>query len=385
MTHEVAIMDIGSSKITVLVGRRGVNNTVCITGSGEYGYDGYEDGEFYKPDGLFNAVGQAIKKAAESAHAEIGHIYVGVPGQFTVTQCKEVSLSLAKKRKITDKDINDLFDLGNTFEDNEDYTLINCQPVYYTLGDNRKLIQPVGLSSAMLTGFVSYILAEKKFTKLIGEVLDASGIGSYEFVSSILAESLYLFDEDVRDRYAVLFDVGYIVTDIVVARGDGILRQFSIPLGGGHISRDLRDDLSIRFKLADKLKRKITLNLEFTDTDTYDINYNGRTMSFPAKQVNDVATVTLNKLVRTAQKCLMSCDLPASATYYLTGGGISYIPGAREYLSARLDRHIETATSRQPQYKKPEMSSSLALLDTVLDNAEVKPAKKSFFDRLFGR
>lgn len=33
MVQETAVMDIGSSKITVLVGRRGVNNTICIVGT----------------------------------------------------------------------------------------------------------------------------------------------------------------------------------------------------------------------------------------------------------------------------------------------------------------------------------------------------------------
>lgn len=378
-------MDIGSSKITVLIGTRGVNNTVCITGSGECEYDGYEDGEFFKPDGLMNAVGQAVSAAQTSANARINHIYVGVPGQFTVTQCKEVSLSLGKKRKISDDDVNELYEQGDTFSGNADYTLINCQPIFFTLGDDRKLIQPVGLVSTNISGFVSYILAEKKFTDLFSHILKSLGVESYEFVSSVLAETLYLFDEAVRDRYVVLFDVGYIVTDIVVARGDGILRQFSIPIGGGHISKDLRDDLSIRFRLADKLKRKITLNLDFNEGDTYDITMKERTMSFSARQVNDIATVKLNKLARTIKSCLMSCDLPVSTSYYLTGGGISYMPGARDYLSKKLDRQIELAAPRQPQYKKPDMSSALGLLNTVLDNEQAETRKKSFFDRLFGR
>lgn len=385
VAQEVAIIDIGSSKVTVLVGKRGVNNTVCITGKGEKEYDGYGDGEFFRPDGLLNAVGQAVNQAQTSASAKIKHVYVGVPGNFTVTQCKEVALSFGKKRKITDEDINELVAQGDDYREADGYSLINCQPIYYTLGDNRKLIQPVGLVSAKITGFISYILAENKFINLLSHVLEVSGIDSYEFVSNVLAESLYLFDDSVRDRFAVLIDIGYIVTDIAIARGDGILRQFSFSFGGGHIAKELRDALSIRFQLAEKLKRKITLNLEFGERDTYDITMNDRTMSFPARQVNEIVTAKLGKLARTIKTCLMSCDLPSSATYYLTGGGISYMPGAREYLTKKLDREIVLATPRQPQYKKPEMSSALALLDTVLDNGEVKTQKKSFFDRLFGR
>ena len=210
-------------------------------------------------------------------------------------------------------------------------------------------------------------------------------IDSHEYVSSVLAESLFLFDDFVRDRYAVLIDVGYIVTDVVVARGDGILRQFSIPIGGGHITKDLRDDLDIRFSLAEKLKRKAVLNLEFGEDDTYEVSIKDRKKSFSARAVNDIVTVKINKIARTVNNCLMSCDLPSSTTYWLTGGGISYITGARDYLSKRMDRRIDIAAPRLPQYNKPHLSSVLGLLDMVLDDEEEPTAKKGFFARLFGR
>lgn len=378
-------MDIGSSKITVMVGTRGVNRTICISGIGEKEYDGYENGEWYNPEGLVGAVTQAISRAQSEAHVKIRHLYVGVPGQFTVTQCREVTSSLGRRRRITEDDVDRLIESGDVFDDCEDFEPINCQPVYYTLGDERKLIQPVGLVSEKITGYISYILAEKKFTDLFDRILESAGIESHEYVSSILAESLFLFDDAVRDRYAVFFDVGYIVTDVVVARGDGIIRQFSFPLGGGHVTKDLCRELSIRFSVAEQLKRKVSLNLTFSDTDTYEARLKDRTVSFPAKQVNEIVSARLNKLARTIKSCLMSCDLPATTTYYLTGGGVCYMPGARDFISKKLDLKTEIATPRLPQYKKPHLSSALGLMDMVLGCETEAPQKKGFFARLFGR
>ncbi len=378
-------MDIGSSKITVMVGSRGVNNTVNVRGIGECEYAGYEDGEWFRPDELINAVGRAISLAQSDAHIKIRHIYVGVPGQFTVTQCKEVATSLSRKRRVTEADIDELFAQGDTFSNNPEYTLINSQPIFYTLGDDRKLIQPVGMTASRISGFISYILAEKSFTDKFDHMLDELGIESHEYVSAVLAESLYLFDDFVRDRYVVLIDVGYIVTDVAVARGDGVLRQFSMPFGGGHITKELRDAFGIRFPLAEKLKRKVVLNLEFADSDTYDIMAKDRAMSYSAKLVNDIVKFKLDKLSRTIGSCLMSCDLPPSASFYLTGGGISYMNGARDYLSKKLDRHIEIAKPSQPQYNKPHLSTTLGLMDMVLGADSAPSDKKGFFARLFGR
>lgn len=44
--------------------------------------------------------------------------------------------------------------------------------------------------------------------------MDEIGIESVEYVSSLLAETLFLFDEIKRDRYVLLLDVGYITSSI---------------------------------------------------------------------------------------------------------------------------------------------------------------------------
>ena len=50
-----------------------------------------------------------------------------------------------------------------------------------------------------------------------------------------------------------------------------------------------------------------------------------------------------------------------------------------------MDRRIDIAAPRLPQYNKPHLSSVLGLLDMVLDDEEEPTAKKGFFARLFGR
>ena len=49
---DIAILDIGSSAITTLVGERGVNNTFRIKGKGSADYAGFSDGSFIEPEQL---------------------------------------------------------------------------------------------------------------------------------------------------------------------------------------------------------------------------------------------------------------------------------------------------------------------------------------------
>lgn len=386
MAQDVAVLDFGSSKITVLTGERGVNNTITIGGIGECEYAGFSDGEWFEPDQLTYVIGHAVANAETNSRSTIRHLYVGVPGEFTTAVCRDAAINFPRKKRITEADIDALHAQNDEFNNMPDYTLINVQPVYYTLDDERRLIQPLGLSSTRLGGHISYILAENKFISFIGRIMDEIGIESVEYVSSLLAETLFLFDEIKRDRYVLLLDVGYITSSIVLARGDGILFQRTFSLGGGHITGDLATALEISFTKAESLKRKVVLSLNVGEQDVYEVTTRDGTESYPAQMVNEIVTETVARLARTVNKCLAQCeyDYPDYIPLSLTGGGLSYIKGARDVLSKQLGKPVEIVGPPLPQFSRPHLSSSLGLMDMVL-NQQSPVRKKGFFARLFGR
>lgn len=387
MAQDVAILDFGSSKITVLIGERGVNNTISISGMGECNYAGFSDGRWFEPDQLSMVIGRAISSAETNSRTKIRHLYIGVPGEFSACVCNEVSLSLSKKRKITEADVDALHEQGDTFKLQTKYTLINSQPIYYTIDDERRLIQPIGLSSGKLGGVISYILAENEFIHFIDKIMDELGIESIEYVSSILAETLFLFDGVKRDQYVVLIDVGYITTSVAVARGDGILSLYSFSTGGGHISGDLALELDIPFTQAENLKQKVVLSLNMGDEDVYAVNTTRDTVvNFPAKEVNRIVMDRIKTIAKTVEGCLDKCkyDYPDYIPYYLTGGGLSYLKGSRDYLSKLLNKPVEIIAPSLPQFNRPHLSSSLGLLDMVL-NQQAPAKKKGLLARLLGK
>lgn len=71
MIQNIAVLDIGSSKLTVLIGQRGANNTIQVKGIGECKYDGYSDGEWLSKENLPAAVNTAIASAEQAAGVKI--------------------------------------------------------------------------------------------------------------------------------------------------------------------------------------------------------------------------------------------------------------------------------------------------------------------------
>ena len=100
---DVAILDIGSMCMTVLVAERGVNGTFKIKGKGEAEYGGFQKGEFLEPDQVKYAIGLAIANAETSYGTKITDVYVGVPGEFTSVICRDTVINFTRKKKINRK------------------------------------------------------------------------------------------------------------------------------------------------------------------------------------------------------------------------------------------------------------------------------------------
>ena len=370
--RDVAILDIGSLQITVVVGERGVNGTFRIKGKGEADYSGFQKGEFLEPDQVKYAIALAIANAETAYGSKITDLVVGVPGEFTNVVCRDTCINFTKRKKINDNDVNKLYYVGNIYKNHPTHSVINQSPIYYTLDDGRRLIEPRGLSSTKLRGFISYVLAENNFIDFMNDILADLAVRVSGFMSSCLAETMHLFEPSVRDRYAILVDCGYITTNVMLTRGDGLLFLNSFSLGGGYITGDLSQCLKIPFSEAESLKRKVVLSWDATENDTYEIQGKDFISPFSAKATNEIVQDRLGMIAEYILKCLDRCEFefPEFIPIYFTGGGVNYIKGAKDYMSRRLGRRVELVAPNLPHIARPDYSSEIGLLDIALENME---------------
>lgn len=382
---EVAILDFGSSKLSVLIGAKGINNTYKIKGSADALYDGFTNGEFFDEQKLNVAIKEAISKVQINSNFNISKIYVGVPAEFCYSTLKQATIPFQKRKKINDDDIYLLFDEAEKMLNDANNFVINRSPIYFVMDDNRKVVNPNGMKTSKLSGNISFVVAEAKFVKLVYGILKEMDIEQVEFVSSVLAESLFLLEPEIRDNYAVIIDCGYLTTSVAWVQGDGIISLKAFSIGGGHITADISQCLNVNFKDAETLKRKAVLSLDATDTDIYQINVDGTSSPYSAKLVNEIITARLEMIAKTINKCLNSVETGSNAYYpiYLTGGGISLIKGGKDFLSKSIGKNIELLTPNLPELNRPNLSSELSVLDMALK--QEKASKNDFLKKIFGR
>lgn len=369
MKDSMAVIDFGSSKIVTLVGGEGVNNTLNISGKGEIFYAGFQNAEFLEPENLKIVIGSSIANAEDNAQKKITEIYIGVPGEFCANVVKNVTLKFPKPKKITQFDIDNIFKTGNSFEKEIEYCLINQSVIYYDLDKEKRVINPLAFKVKQVSGVISYMLAKRYFIDIMKEIFDSLGVKIKGFVCSAFAESMYLFEPALRDKYALLVDVGYITTTVSLARGNGLIYLNSFSMGGGHIASDLSQCLRIPFNDAESLKNKVALAWEPSNKDVYFVDFFDKSNSYAAKATNEVVMDRVELICDYIQRCLDACsyELPDFLPIYLAGGGVSTLKGIRNVMSQKLGRQVIKAVSKGLLEISPFTVSEEGILNLLLN------------------
>ncbi len=364
------IIDFGSSSIVTLIGERGINNSFKVLGKGEASYDGFSNGKFFEPSALKNVIAMSISNAEQTSGLKVSEAFIGVPGEFCNCVCREVSVNLGKRRRVRESDIYTVLERG--VKKHPTYSTINHSAIYYTLDDGKRVISPLGKTTSILTGKICYMLAENNFLDFVTNIFAEIGIKHLIFTSANLAEMIYLLNPDIRDRYAILVDIGYITTNVMVGQGDGLLFLNSFSLGGGHITGDLYQVLKIPFAQAESLKHKIVLNWQASENDTYEVMGKEFIATYSAKATNEITESRVEIIANYIQKCLDRCEyeFPDYLPIYLTGGGVCYIKGVKDFLARKLGRKVQIVTPGLAQSERPDLSSEMSLLDLAISQTE---------------
>ncbi len=356
---KVAVLDIASDVITLVVQDGKLADNFNFKASREY--DGFYDGDFLDKEGLFKVVASLVGECEKATFSKIQEVLVGVPGEFTAVTCKEVAEDFGVRRKITERDEENLLQRGEP--KGASFTTISASAVYFELDDGTAIVTPSGAESQSLRAMVSYITCENSFVNLFNAIAEQLGL-RFNYTSSVHAELMCVCPDDLRDRGVILVDVGYTTTSVAYAYGDGILHSLSFSLGSGHIAGDLFDVIGIPYHHAYALLNTINLNVHPRSDDAYVVSIDGEMAYYNVNEVNEVAIARVRNIAENVIKALNLSEYPIGddTVVLLTGSGIAHIAGAKEQVSTILNRVVEILVPEVMQFNKPRYSQLAGLI-----------------------
>lgn len=363
----VVVADFGSSKINVFAGVANAYNNLNILAKCEQEYEGYIGGKFIEIDKVGKAFLSAINVIQASLNQKITKIHVSVPSEFCFLTTNTYSVNFKLKTKILQKQLDFLFNQPPV-KHLHGKTLINKSAISFDM-DGQSVIKPLGMQAKTLDAKISEVYAENYFIDLLISIVENLNI-ELEFLCSPLAQGHYLLDERQKQNGAIIVDCGFISTSVSYHLGEGLTELKSFSLGGGHITSDLQEILNLPYAEAEQLKQKLILTIKPSPLDEYSLNVSGKTVGISVKTANDIALARIEVIANAINKCLKSfkTKLADDEVIHITGGGLAYLKGIKNYLTKALKRKVVILAPTPMQFNKPHLSSTISLLHVAINS-----------------
>ncbi len=375
MKTTVTSVDFGTSKIVTLVAENSGATRCDIVGAGIVTYNGFLENGWNDPGEIDDCIREAISQAEKQSHHKIREVNVGVPGAFTRVYVTEGHVSLTgPDPHVTANDVRAIFKVARENLGTLPGEVIHSSPAWFRVDDGKKTLEPVGIKGRELKAMIAFVVANRFFLDDVTTRLENMEIKPKNFFSTPAGEAMLYLPEEDRDRTAVLIDIGYLNTEVMAVEGDALIFHKCIDLGGGHIAADLSEGLDISFKDAEeKIKQPFVYSNSAT-SEVYEIAPNGEIpgRTFKKDEVSPIITARVDEIAEEIKKALeeSGVKLPRTSSVYLTGGGVAFNRGGKDYLAGKLGRPVRDVPKRTVKMSSPIYSSTMGLMDLIIDTME---------------
>jgi cell division protein FtsA len=250
-------LDIGTTKICAIVGRRSKDKTVEILGIGKAESAGVTRGVVSNIDKTVQGITQAIEIAAAQSNVEIRVVNVGIAGQHIKSlQHRGLITRRDLNREINRKDIEKLIEDMYNLVMPPGEEIIHVLPQEFTVDNEPGIKDPIGMAGVRLEANFHIISGQVTAVKNIVKCVTKAGLESHELILEPLASSEAVLTEEEKEAGVVLVDIGGGTTDLAIFH-EGIIRHTAvIPFGGNSVTEDIREGCSVMRNIAEMLKTR---------------------------------------------------------------------------------------------------------------------------------
>ena len=250
-------LDIGTTKICAIVGRRSKNGKIEVLGVGKAESAGVTRGVVSNIDKTVQGIAQAVDVAGTQSNVEIRVVNVGIAGQHIKSLqhrglITRRDLQAEIGRKDIDKLIEDMYNL--VMPPGEE--IIHVLPQEFTVDGEPGIRDPIGMAGVRLEANFHIISGQVTAIKNIVRCVNKASLESQELILEPLASSESVLSDEEKEAGVVLVDIGGGTTDIAIFH-EGIIRHTAvIPFGGNSVTEDIREGCSVMRNQAELLKTR---------------------------------------------------------------------------------------------------------------------------------
>lgn len=250
-------LDIGTTKIVCLVGRKNEFGKIEIIGLGKSESIGVKRGVVSNIENTIQSIKLAVKQAESESGIDINVVNVGIAGQHIKSiQHRGERIRHNKEDEVSQEDIDVLIDDVFQLVTSPGEEIIHVLPQEYIIDKEQGIKNPIGHMGTRIEADFHIITGRFADVRNIMKCVKKAGLDVDKIYLEPLASSEAVLTEEEKEAGICLVDIGGGTTDIAIFQ-DGIIRHTAvIPFGGDIITEDIKEGCTIIKNQAELLKVK---------------------------------------------------------------------------------------------------------------------------------
>lgn len=250
-------LDIGTTKIACIVGRKDEHGKIEILGIGTSESLGVSRGMVANIDKTVQSIKAAVEQAQDKTGITIKYVNVGIAGQHIKSlQHRGIYTRDSLETEISKEDVRNLIRDMYKLQMLPGEEIIHVLPQEYIVDSEQGIKDPVGMSGIRLEANFHIITGQVAAAKNIHRCAYKAGLSVTELILEPLASSDSVLSEEEMEAGVALVDIGGGTTDIAIFQDNIIRHTAVIPFGGNIISEDIKEGCTIIKHQAELLKVK---------------------------------------------------------------------------------------------------------------------------------
>jgi cell division protein FtsA len=387
----IAAIDIGTTKIVALVGRKLASGRIELLGIEKVTSTGVKRGVVLNIDETANAIMEVISRIQMRLGMRLSDIYVGIAGQHIKSMLNKSYRFIDPPYEIKQSDVDSLYHDNFKIPIEAGEQVLHVIPMDFVVDNESGIKVPSGMAGRKLEGNFHIVLGQQTSVRNIEKCIHRVGVLLNDMILEPLASARSVLTEEEKEAGVVVVDIGGGTTDVAIFYDNVIRHTAVIPFGGNAVTSDIKEGCGVLYKHAESLKVQFGSAIGETEREEDVVAIPG----MPGWEPREISLNLLGNIIQARMEEIIdfvSYEIENSGFYdklgagiVLTGGGadLRNLPELFKYRTGldvrvgRPDLYIDGAMFHE--IYSPRFSTSLGLLLSAMD----RPVKKTVEPKLF--
>lgn len=234
----IVSLDVGTSKVTALIGEILPDGELSVIGVGATPSRGMDKGGVNDLNLVVQSIQRAINEAELMADCRASTVYLNISGRHISCQ-NETGMVPINDVEVTQEDVESVIHTAKSVPIAQERRILHVLPQEFVIDSQESINSPIGMSGVRMEARVHIITCANDMAKNIIKAVERCELQVQGLVFSALSSAHSVLTDDEKELGVALVDMGGGTLDICLYSG-GVLRHTAvIPVGGNQVTNDI--------------------------------------------------------------------------------------------------------------------------------------------------